>query len=414
MSWLLIRRCLSFAIIAAVVLMPRWALSQGPSQQLQSLVQDPGKLMAEEHRSAVKKVVILPGASPPSGAVTGSYEKETDGLLDGIDRGRGYGTVNRDIGGIPVRFPIPILTVPGAILGGLRGSVTRQVQDFRDALTNDLAEAANTQLSNDALATDVFWRLRDVPSLEPKVFALSTPIPADTDAILYVSFSDSSINVEGNEATITFSASATLRRLSDGQDLYQNQVLYQDTDTLSNWTKNDNAAWRDYANFARHYVGREIAGELFERVDVQHALRPTETDTVVRIKKDEWRSKSDTSTPTLAWEIELRDDDSPVPWANSIDETNISYDVEIYDMHQLVYSAKKIQGSRFTIDRELEACKTYRWSVRPIYKVDGEVRYGEWMRSNGDAANGNVGKMASEAAAYIYDFASLEIKCRRR
>jgi hypothetical protein len=36
------------------------------------------------------------------------------------------------------------------------------------------------------------------------------------------------------------------------------------------------------------------------------------------------------------------------------------------------------------------------------------------MRSNPDGANGNNGKAAAEAAAYIADFASLEIKCGRR
>jgi hypothetical protein len=404
---------IKLALFAAVI-MPGLAISDEPNQEIESLLRVSDKLMAEDHRRAVKKIVVLPGASPASGAVTGSYQKETDGLLDGMDRGREIGVFRKDIGGIPISFPIPILTVPGMIFGGLSGTVKRQIQDFRDALTDDLAASAESPLSNDALATDVFWRLRDVSGLSPKVFALTTPIPEDTDAILYVSFSDSSIEVDGKVATITFTATATLRRFSDGQYLYENQVHYQDTDTLSNWTENENAAWRDYANYARHYVGREIVAELFERVLVQQVLLPEESETVSRIKKDRWRGVTRSRTPTLAWGLSLEDKGQQVSWAKTIGETDISYDVEIYDMHQLVYSAKNVAGQQHMVDIELEDCKTYRWSVRPSYKVDGAERYGEWMRSNPDAANGNVGKAAAEATAYIYDFASLEIKCGRR
>ena len=83
-------------------------------------------------------------------------------------------------------------------------------------------------------------------------------------------------------------------------------------------------------------------------------------------------------------------------------------------MHQPVYSAKKIETTQHTVEVELEDCKTYRWSVRPAYRIDDVIRFGEWMRSNSDDANGNFGTAASVAAAYIYDFASLEIKCGRK
>lgn len=379
-----------------------------------SLAQEADKLMAEEYRGAVSKIVVLPGASPATGGVTGSYQKPTDGLIDGIDKGADIGVFRKDIGGIPISFPIPILTIPGAIFGGLSGGIKRQIQDFRDALTDDLAASAESPLSNDALATDVFWGLREVPGLKPKVFALTTPIPADTDAILYVSFSDSSIEVDGKIATITFTATVTLRRYSDGQHLYENQIHYRDTDTLSNWTANEKAAWRNYANYARHYVGREIVAELFERVELQQTLLPKESDTVSRVKKNDWQGVTRSRMPTLAWELALREGDQQPAWASTINTADVVYNVEIYDSQQLVYAARKIAGTQHTIDRELDDCKTYRWSVRPGYRVDGAFRYGEWMRSNPDSANGNVGEASAEAAAYIYDFASLEIKCSRR
>jgi hypothetical protein len=395
----------------AVILISAWTASAFGIQLLGSLERGSDKLMSEEHRQAVKKIVVLPASSPAGGAITGSYQKETDGLIDGIDKGRAQGTISKEVSGIPINIPIPILQFPLAVFGGMSGGIKRQIQDFRDALTKDLAESANSPLSNDALATDVFWRLRESPQVDPKVFALTTPIPEDTDAVLYVTFSESAINVEGKEATLTFSATATLRRVSDGKDLYENRIHYRDTDLLEDWTKNDKAAWRDYSNFARHYVGREIAAQLYERVEVEQELRPEESENVSRIKKNEWLGVTKSTTPTLAWDYHLGSGETQAKWAAAVNPADIVYEVEIYDMHRLVYVAKGVEESEHTVDMPLEACGNYRWSVRPSFLIDGKVRFGEWMRSDPDAANGNSGKAASVAAAYIYDFASLEIKC---
>jgi hypothetical protein len=64
----------------------------------------------------------------------------------------------------------------------------------------------------------------------------------------------------------------------------------------------------------------------------------------------------------------------------------------------------------------LEACKSYRWSVRPTYVKDGRKFHGSWMRKGAQTAagNGNVGRAVSVAHAYIQDFASLEVDCRAR
>jgi hypothetical protein len=67
---------------------------------------------------------------------------------------------------------------------------------------------------------------------------------------------------------------------------------------------------------------------------------------------------------------------------------------------------------------ELEPCKTYHWSVRPSYHVRDDIRFGEWMRFDSDTDSptrkGIVGRNASDAPAYIQDYALLEIKCGRR
>ena len=395
------------------------ASAQDSAPQIAPLVRDSNELMSEEYRASVSKIVVLPGLSPVSGSVTGSYGKETLGLIDGIDAGRGLGTINVEIGGIPIYTRIPIvgrlLGIMGTVVGGASGASKRALQDFRDGLTAKIAESADQQLSNDALATDVFWRLREVPSLKPKILLNATQIPADTDAILYISFSDSDINVRGNEAVMKMSATATLRRLSDGAHIYENQVHYQDRDTLQNWTKNDVVAWHDFANFARHYLGREISAEIFERVLVKHDLHPVESNNVTRAKKKSiWFGTSKSTTPTLAWEHTIDVDDAEAPWAKTIGAGDIAYEIEIYDSHELVYAAKRIPEIRFSVDRELEPCTTYYWSVRPSYKINGDTRFGEWMRSNPDSANGNDGSAASVAAAYIHDFAKFEIACGRR
>jgi len=401
-------------LLLAVTITHGSVFAADSAQQLSSVVQQSTNLMLEEHRTSTRKLVVLPGTAPATGGVTGSYQKETLGLLDGMDAGSEFGTINKDIAGIPINFPIRILTVPGAIIGGLIGASTRERQDYRDAMTENLKEAAKTTLSNDALATDVFWRLHAAPSIDAKVFALTTPIPEETEALLYVSFSDFTIDVQKDDAVMSMAASATLRRISDGVILYENQVHYQDKDTLKNWIENDSAAWKNFANYARHYLGRELAAEIIERAHVQSELLPQKSKTVNLVKKNAWQGVSTSTSPTLAWEHAVASDDSQVGWATSISGAVVAYELEIYDTQQLVYAARKLEEAQFALDIELEACRTYRWSVRPSYSLGEDIRYGEWMRSNPDPANGNIGQAAAEAAAYIYDFASLEIKCGRR
>lgn len=376
--------------------------------------------MSEGHRSSVKKVVVIAGQSPVVQSVTGSYEQETEGLVGGIDSGSRMGTISKEIGGFPISFPIPMLTIPGAIFGGLSGAAKREIQEFRDALTDELSGAGNQTLSSDGLATDVYFELRNLPNLQSKVYARTTPLPNDIDAILYVGLNDITIDVQGKEAILTASARATLRRVSDGSAMYENIIQYQDRDTLSNWTDNDNALWRDFVNFARHYLGREISAQVFDRVVLRHELQPVKTDTVARVKKNQWQGVSRSTTPTLAWDLRLLGGDTYGAWAESIDESDIYYDVEIYDTHQLVYAEYQLQGSSHTLAMELPDCQTYRWSVRPSYRVDNDIKFGEWMRSDEHTDTGArgeygiFGEAASEVPAYIQHFASLKIECGRR
>jgi hypothetical protein len=95
------------------------------------------------------------------------------------------------------------------------------------------------------------------------------------------------------------------------------------------------------------------------------------------------------------------------------------FDVEIYDNHRKVYAERRVAGTSHQVAFELEPCTTYRWSVRPAYEIDGDLRFGDWMRVTPDedgikGRNGLVGRKASDAPAYTQDFPALEISCRRR
>jgi hypothetical protein len=412
------------ALSVAVLLIPHAPAhgqsTGGGAPAVQAVPVDPHAYLSESVRTTIRKAVLIGAESPPQEEISGSYRKETAGLVGGMNEGSRLGTISQEIGGVNVNFPVPILIIPGAIFGGLSGATQREIQAFRDALTRELSEAESTPLTNDGLALDVYQEIGKLASPETRLFAPTVPIPDDTDAILFVSFEDVGIDVKGDEAVLAVSAKATVRDPSDGLKIYETVVAYEDRDTLKNWTANDSALWKDYANFAAHYLAREITAALFGRVEPAHELRPIESGTVSRVKKNDWHGSSKTTTPTLAWErVPPAGSLSPVIAAAS--EANIDYDVEIYDNRRLVYSERRVPDPVHTLSYGIEACKTYRWSVRPTYRFDGQVRYGEWMRAKpqagaedvtaAPAGNGNIGRKASQAPAYIQDFALLTIKC---
>ena len=399
-------------LIAAVVVLTAsaGALAQATSTALPTPGFQSADPMDDGLRDALRKVVVKPGGSPTNEEIGGDYEQETLGLEGGIVYGASKGSVSTQAGPINLSIPIPMLQIPAMIAGGIAGATQEEIQEFRDALTEDLADASSQQIINDKITSDVYNEIRTMPGLEPQVFARETEVPDDTDGILYISVGQLLINVEEDEAVITATVNATMHRHGYDKDVYETTVQYQDRDTLRNWTADDNAAWRNYANFARHYVGREIANRVYGSAEVAQALRPVKSGTVSVSKRDPWKGSSKKLSPTLAWELELPGSDGDPAWAATIDESNIHYDVEIYDLQRPIYSAKRVRGTQHTVNVPLKACETYRWSVRPVYDVAGELRHGAWMRS-GTEGNGNIGKQASAAPAYLYDFAELEIKC---
>lgn len=370
--------------------------------------------MPEDVRGSISKVVILPTEGKAGEIVTGSYAKSTKGAMGGMADGAQLGTFPVEVGGVPINIPIPILREIGMIAGAISGGAKREVQEFRDALTEDLKDANDQPLTNDSLANDVFWGVRNVSTVQPKILALTTPIPEDTDAILYIAVTDLSINVQESTAIISLTATARLARYSDGLTLYRKEVTYEDRDTLTNWTKNDAAVWRTYRNFARHYIGREISAEVYERIELHYTLMPSKSDNVKPNKKNDWYAEAKSLSPTLAWSYELLGGDTYGEWLEEVRAADVTWDVEIYDANRPIYKAQNVRGLSHIVERPLEKCQVYRWSVRPTYSVNGVRKNGVWMRNppEGATGNGNVGRAASVAQAYVQDFATLEVGCR--
>ena len=372
--------------------------------------------MPEALRNSVGSIAIVGSANPAEEEITGTYEDVTPGLYGGIAEGSRLGTPSTQVGMITVSFPVPLLTLPGAIFGGVSGKAQKELQDFRDAMADDLANADRQPLVNDRLALDVYGNLQGLPGLESRLFAPGVPIPDEIDAVYYVSIAKLTFDVEDEEAILTATAEATLRQRSDGKTLYRQLVQYQDRDSLANWTRDDNALWRDYTNFARHYLGRELAADAFDRVELNHELVPRASATIKADRKNDWQFTSKSVTPALAWDLKLLGGNGYGPWAEAIDESMIDYDVEIYDRKRLVYSQRGIGELSHTPAVALEPCKTYWWSVRPSYRNGEAIRFGEWMRMPRRPGKNDVfgltGRQASAAPAYIQDFATLELACK--
>ena len=390
--------------------------------------------MSEDLRSGIHKLVVVSRWSGTDQEFSGTYGKATPGAVGGMERGARLGRIYKEVGPVPVYIPIPGVALPAAIFGGVTGAAQRRVQEFRDRMTEELASEDNQVLTDDGLALDVFWGVRRLPGIESKLIAADVEMPDDTDALLFVRFEGVSIDVQDKDAVITTSAAATLRR-PDGRELYSQLVSYRDRDTLRNWTADDNALWRTYSNFARHWLGREIAAEVFDRIAIPHHVTPQATTSAVADRRNDRQFNASGLRPTLAWSLEFTPGDDD--WTGAIDESNTFYDVEVYDDRQLVYAEEGVHGSTHTIAYDLEPCRNYRWSVRPAWQVDGKLRYGEWMRYEppppvaqpekkkrakpapaeppDETTIGRwlIGREASQAPAYTQDFPLLATNCRR-
>ena len=400
-----------------------------PSSLVRKAPPEPHEDMPEDLRAQMDRIVVIAARDPAEEAVSGSYEKSTYGVVGGAIGGYEVGEIRKEVGPVPVLYRIPGTAIPGAIIGALFGGVQREIQQLRDAMTEELVDAESTPLADDGLAMDVYSRLRRVSGLTSRVIAPTTPVPEGTDAMLHVKFAGVAIDVQGEGAVITTTAVASLRRLADDVSVYRTIVHYSDRDSLRNWTEDDNRLWHSYVNYARHYLGREIAARVYNRVELPHSITPEQTDSVRRDRKKPLHFISETTQPELAWTLKVGDV-SGTPFAGAagkLDESATSYDVEIYNRDRLVWLEEGVAEPPYTVPMALE-CGEYRWSVRPSWQVGGTERYGDWMRFPPPAAktgadeddearaeppppNGLSGREASVAPAYTQDFPALTVTC---
>ncbi|MDH4071984.1 MAG: hypothetical protein OEV41_02630, partial [Gammaproteobacteria bacterium] len=294
-------------LVSMLIAAPSANAQQGP-------LADPLAQMPDVLRESVAQLVIISGQGPSGQEVTGTYEQDQPGLVGGMNDGSRIGTISKDIGGVPVNFPIPVLSNIGMIYGGLTGAAREKIQAFRDAMADEIADTGRHPLTNDGIALDVFWSLDDLPRLDTKLIAPTTKIPAETDAVLYVGIDGLQIDVQGGEAILTTWASASLRRFDDSRVLYETTIRYEDRDELDRWIADDKALWRAYANYARHYLGRELAADLFKRVRLDHALVPVATASARPDRKDKELLVAQSLLPTLAWELKLADELTHPAW----------------------------------------------------------------------------------------------------
>jgi hypothetical protein len=171
------------------------------------------------------------------------------------------------------------------------------------------------------------------------------------------------LEASGSNATITTIAIATLTNSSDGRPIFTKSYRYSVKDSMGDWNKNDKALLRDYGIGAGQYIARRISDEFFGQVKLRHVLRQVRTST----------------KGTLQWELILLGENKASAWANAFSENDARYDLEIYDSSQLAFSAHDIADTSYPIPDSLEPCKSYYWTVRPIYSFEETARAGEWM-----------------------------------
>ena len=360
--------------------------------------------MSAEFRSAVARLAILPRDAATAEAISGTYRKTQPGLVGGVAAGRHRTGIPVGVGPVKLSIDVPYLQISSAVFGGLRGAAKKKTQAFRDALTKDLVNADRQPLKHSSLALDVHRYISNLSAVEAQLLSSTEGIPDTTGAALFVGFDDFKMDIDGKRATLILT------------------MTYQDTDTLENWTKDKLALWRDYTNFAAHYLARELAGETFFRQLMPLTLTPRATASARR--QLEGRFVSDSPALELAWDAVLRETDGEAGNGEALPEaiatSELAWDIEIYDAHRIVYSGRALASSHVLSDA-LIPCRTYRWSVRPSYGSGKDTRYGDWMRlvsaegAESSAAfkgrNGLVGRQASAAPAYTQDFPELRITC---
>lgn len=372
-------------------------------QQFTTRYDRAGDYMPEETRALISMVSIEAGDEAPTLFVGGDYGTPTptagDGARDGAKAGVGLtGEMVAEDPRALILVPIvlPIAVIAGSIGGAAAAKIKEQVREFRDDLTDTMLDESDPQLPNAELADELE---RVVQSVDGVRVADAEP----ADASLTISLLEVAVIVDGNDAEMSATASVTLQSREDGRHLYSDTFTYRDRDSLHNWTADDNALWRQFTANARQHIARVAAASLFESITTRHVLRPADNDWSLRARKRE---------PVLDWDFALLGGDD---YDNTdIAESPIRFDLEVYDGTRLVYAAENIPTSHHTIAEKLPSCRTLSWSVRPVFRINGVTRSGEWMRraSATERMMSNPGvKFSGGRREYWDGFATIRTRC---
>ena len=328
--------------------------------------------MPEDIRARIASVVVVADPTRPSLEVCGDYGEYVPTVGEGTAGGAAAGVkmtgamVAQDPRAIfLLPFILPAAIVAGGIGGAAGAKIEKELAEFREGLADDIVDVGDRPVPSDRLAT----QLRSYLSLVTEIEAATE----NADAVLTVSVSHVAVDTDNEDATITTYANGSLSDNADQALLYSKEYQYSERDKLRNWTANENEAWTAYVERARHYIAAEVTADMFETIHVRNVLRPVKTDSFT----GGWSGRAKSHQPTLSWELFLLGGD---PYEFEVHEDEIRFDLRIFEGSRLVYEARRIEGTSHTLEVPLPNCKDLRWSVRPVYRVEGRIRAGDWMQ----------------------------------
>lgn len=328
--------------------------------------------MPENIRRSVRSVEVVADKRKPELRVGGDYGQYVPTAGEGAAGGAAAGVkvtgamVAQDPRAIfLVPFILPVALIAGGIGGAAAAKIEKELAKFREGLADDIVADGNQPMPSDVLASALVDRLGSTDNV--------LSVKEGGDALLTVSVTSISVDTENEDAIISASAGGILTSTIDGSVLYSKSLKYTERNSLRNWTANENALWDAYVIHARQFLAAEFIADMFETVRVRNVLRPLKTETFT----GGWSGRAKTSTPTFSWELFLLGGD---PYEGQIDEQNIAFDLRIFEGSRLAYEARRISGTSHEVSEPLPRCKELRWSVRPVYQIDGETRAGHWMQ----------------------------------
>ncbi len=328
--------------------------------------------MPENIRRSVNNLEVVADNRKPELRVGGDYGQYVPTAGEGAAGGAAAGVkatgamVAEDPRAVfLVPFILPVALIAGGIGGAAAAMIEKELAEFREGLTDDIIADGNQPLPSEVFAGALVDRLESTDDI--------LSVTKGGDASLTVSIISISVDTENEDAIITAFARGVLTSTIDGSVLYSKSLEYSERDTLRNWTANENALWDAYVVNARQFLAAELIAEMFEKVHVRNVLRPLKTETYT----GGWSGRTKAHTPTFSWELFLLGGDS---YEGQIDKQNITFDLRIFEGSRLAYEARGIRGNSHDLSEPLPSCKELRWSVRPVYQIDGETRAGNWMQ----------------------------------